>query len=359
MRKTIFLLAVATLVWVGTNGQTVATKDHYTTAKQLYSAERWSAAQAELTAELQTIGPDEVSRREEVEVLYALCAERLGQADAEDLLAGLLARYPHSLYANEVRFRAGTIAYDQGRWKDALALLLAVDENRLDKTEADEYRFKTGHSYFSIGDYDNAIRYFEQVAPNTTYGPHAQYYTAYIDYQRGNYAEAKKRFFDLTANPSYERIVPYYLFQIEFIEGNWRYVVENGEGLIEQSAMPRRAELVRMVAEGWFHLKDWAEALKYIDTYRTLDGTMGRPEYYLEGFSLYKEGRWREAADALSRAAGADDRLSQNASYHLADAYLRLGDKGRAMQSFSIASTAGYDEAIAEDALFNYGKLQY
>jgi tetratricopeptide (TPR) repeat protein len=359
MRKIISLLVVATLVWVGANGQTVATKDHYTIAKQLFKAQRWSAAQAELSSELQTLTPDEVSRREEVEVLYALCAERLSQTDAEELLAGLLARYPYSLYANEVRFRAGTVAYDQGRWEDALVLLLAVDEDKLDKTEADEYRFKTGHSYFSIGDYDNAIQYFEQVAPSSIYGSHAQYYTAYIDYDGGNYAKAKEGFFDLVANPSYERIVPYYLFQIEFIEGNWRYVVENGESLIEASAMPRRAELVRMVAEGWFHLKDWGKALKYIDTYRTLGGVMGRHEYYLEGFSLYKEGRWREAADALSRATGADDRLSQNASYHLADAYLRLGDKGRAMQSFSIASSAGYDEAIAEDALFNYGKLQY
>jgi tetratricopeptide (TPR) repeat protein len=359
MRKTISLLVVATLVWVGASGQTVATKDNYSTAKQLYSAGFWSAAQAELTAELQTVGTDDVSQRVEVETLYALCAARLGQADAGELLAGLLAAYPHSPYSNEVRFRAGTFAYDNGRYSDALALLSAVNEQRLDKTELDEYCFKTAHSYFSIDDYTNAVPWFERVSANSIYGPHAEYYTAYIDYSRGDYAKARTGFFDLAANPSYEDIVPYYLFQIEFSEGNWRYVVENGDTLISHAAMPRRTELVRMVAEGWFHLEDYARALDYIDTYRSLGGVMNRPEYYLEGFSLYEEGRWREAADALSRATGADDHLSQNASYHLADAYLRLGDKGRAMQSFSIASSAGYDERIAEDALFNYGKLQY
>jgi tetratricopeptide (TPR) repeat protein len=359
MKKTICLWVMAVLLSAATTAQTVAAVDHYTTAKQLYAAERWSAAQAELAAELETLGIDDLSRRVEVETLYAFCAAHLGQPSADEMLARLLVTYPQSLYSNEVRFRAGVLEYDNGRYNEALALLLAVNESRLDKTLLDEYNFKTGHSYFSIDDYENAIPYFDKVSRVSVYGPHAQYYTAYIDYDRGDYGKARTGFFDLLGNPSYERIVLYYLFQIEFMEGNWNYVVERGDELIASTAMPRKAELVRMVAEGWFHLEEYPKVLNYIDTYRTLGGAMDRREYYLEGFSLYKEGEWRRAAEALARATGADDRLSQNASYHLADAYLRLGDKQRAMQSFSIASGQGYDEKIAEDALFNYGKLQY
>ncbi|MDR2890246.1 MAG: tetratricopeptide repeat protein [Alistipes sp.] len=66
-----------------------------------------------------------------------------------------------------------------------------------------------------------------------------------------------------------------------------------------------------------------------------------------------------EAARLLALATGPDDALSQNASYHLGDLYLRTGNRLRAMQSFSIASASGHDAAIAEDALFNYGKLLY
>ena len=36
-----------------------------------------------------------------------------------------------------------------------------------------------------------------------------------------------------------------------------------------------------------------------------------------------------------------------------------MGRKQQAMQSFAMASSEGYDDAISEDALFNYGKLQY
>lgn len=51
--------------------------------------------------------------------------------------------------------------------------------------------------------------------------------------------------------------------------------------------------------------------------------------------------------------------MTQNASYHLADCYLRAGDKQAAMQAFAMAADDKLDPVIAEDALFNYGKLQY
>jgi TolA-binding protein len=74
---------------------------------------------------------------------------------------------------------------------------------------------------------------------------------------------------------------------------------------------------------------------------------------------LHRQVRYAEAAPYLREVCGADDMLTQNASYHLADCYLRAGDKTNAMYSFAMASSAEYDASIAEDALFNYGKLQY
>ncbi|UKI39568.1 MAG: tetratricopeptide repeat protein [Alistipes putredinis] len=60
---------------------------------------------------------------------------------------------------------------------------------------------------------------------------------------------------------------------------------------------------------------------------------MGRSENYIAGFSLYKEGDYRNAAPYLAKVCSADDALSQNASYHLADCYLKNGrqDAGHAV----------------------------
>ena len=86
---------------------------------------------------------------------------------------------------------------------------------------------------------------------------------------------------------------------------------------------------------------------------------MGRVENYIMGYALYRQTRYAEALPHLREACGKDDLLTQNASYHLADCYLRANDKTNAMHSFAMASSAAFDKAIAEDALFNYGKLQY
>ncbi len=359
MRRTLYLLAAAVAVSWTAAAQTIATKDHYTTGKQLYDSGRWSAAQYEFEAAANGLGTDDLPMRIEIETLAAFCAAKLHQPDAGDRLWTLLETYPSSPYTNEVRFRAGIYEYDTGWYADALVLLSAVNPRQLSRSDVNEYTFKTGHSYFETGDYENAQRELGKVTSDTVYGPHAEYYLAYMDYDRGDYAKAKQGFYNLSAHPSYEKLIPYYLLQIEFIEGNYNYVIEHGEGLIPHTAMPRKAELAKMIAQSWFYLDGFKKALAYMNMYQELGGGMGREENYLVGYSYYRETLYRDAAEYLAKAAGADDRLSQNASYHLADAYLRLGDKQHAMQSFSIASAPGYDDKIAEDALFNYGKLQY
>lgn len=359
MRRSIYLLVIALAALSTAAAQDAARKDHYTVGKQLYEARRWSAARYELAAALETLGPADLTRRMEIEALRAFCGARLGQTEAGDIFADLLTKYPASPFNNEIRFRAGVFEYDSGWYSRALDMFEGVDARRLDRADIDEFNFKKGHSLFETGDREMALVFLSRVGPNNLYSPHAEYYLAYIDYEKGNYAEAKRRFSDLAAHPAYGKIVPYYLIQIEFLEGNYRYVVEQADAVIEHAAEARRTELMLMTAQSWFHLGDYRKVLEYIDRYKADGGRMGREQNYLEGYALYRETRYGEAVEALQQAAGVDDGLSQNAAYHLADAYLKLGDKQRAMQSFSIASAEGYDPAIAEDALFNYGKLQY
>ena len=170
---------------------------------------------------------------------------------------------------------------------------------------------------------------------------------------------ARAGFTELSRSAAYGAVAPFYLLQIEFNEGNYRYVVTTGGSLIDRAAGERRTELERIVAEGWFHLGDYGRTEEFLDAYRRSGGEMGRNENYLLGYSLYRQARYDEARPCLQQVCGADDALTQNASYHLADCYLRGGDKRRAMQSFAMAANEAFDAAIAEDALFNYGKLQY
>ncbi len=230
---------------------------------------------------------------------------------------------------------------------------------RMTAEERAEYNFRRGYVFFGYGEHEPARRMFELIDQRSDYYSHAQYYRGYMDYVDSLYVDAKAVFQNLTKDETYGKLAPYYLLQIEFALGNYDYVAANAEKLIENTEGPRRVELSRMAAQAWFRLGDHGNAIESMRAYRTEGGTETRTDTYMTGFSLYREGRWEEAADYLARVVGADDSLSQNASYHLADAYLKMGDRVKAAQSFSIAATSGHDATITEDALLNYGKLLY
>lgn len=291
--------------------------------------------------------------------LLAMSAYHAGKAGATELLEHYLDTYPGSADASEAQFALGNIHFGEEAYGEALKCYLTVDPAKLDREERDEYNFKTGYSYFADGDYDKIGPYFSAVSFKSPFFVHAQYCLGYAEYRSGNYAAAKQHFFTIVDSEAYASVVPFYLMQIEFSEGNYHYVTENGARVLRMATGERARELTRMIGESWFHLSSWQNAASYLAEYEKSGTEMTREVDYMIGFSNYMMQDYTGAETYLSRVPGPDDRLSQNASYHLGDVYLRTGDKARAMQSFSIASSSGHDGQISEDALFNYGKLQY
>ena len=258
-----------------------------------------------------------------------------------------------------MEFALASLLCTAGRYDEAQRAFGKVDYATLSPEHRQQYDIRMGYIRFQQGDYDDALRYFRRIPSPGEYSDHALYYISYIAYVRGDNATARAGFTELSRSAAYGAVAPFYLLQIEFNEGNYRYVVTTGGSLIDRAAGERRTELERIVAEGWFHLGDYGRTEEFLDAYRRSGGEMGRNENYLLGYSLYRQARYDEARPCLQQVCGADDALTQNASYHLADCYLRGGDKQRAMQSFAMAANEAFDAAIAEDALFNYGKLQY
>ena len=113
------------------------------------------------------------------------------------------------------------------------------------------------------------------------------------------------------------------------------------------------------MSEAYFHQGDYPHALAYMDNYEKLGGPMGREELYLAGYCYYADREYDRAVERLSQVASGSDALAQNACFHLADCYLQTGDRAKAMSAFGLASAADYDPEIKEEAMFDYGKLQY
>ncbi len=334
-------------------------QDHYKRALSLYESGMWGAAKVEFLKARAAIREPMDPLGVRCDFLIAMCASQGDEANARNLLEDFLTHYPHTVYHNDVLFALSNELYKGGEWGEALVGYLSVDSDDLPDDRQGEYFFKLGHCYFQTGDYTAAYRDLQKVDRQGRYGSAATYYTAYIDYTRSNYAAAKQGFLRLADDPAYGAIAPFYLLQIEFLQNNYDYVVRHGDPLLKTASKPRATEIARIMGESWYHLGDHARALHYLELYRSLGGQMGREENYIEGYCRYATGDYSAAATALGLACGPEDALSQNAAYHLADCYLRMGEKRQAMQSFSIASAGRYDDAVREDALFNYGKLQY
>lgn len=332
---------------------------HMNRGVELFDAGRYRAAQTELEKARKFLSIDDQSEAMKLDYLLAVCAGKADDAAALDKLRAFEAGYPNSIYTNEVRFAIADRLYGMGDYEEALREYVRVDSPALPTSYQDEYNFKRGHSYFMLGDYINSYASLRQVGRDSEYTPHARYYVAYIDYVNGDYAVAKRGFEELANVPAYEKVIPFYLLQIEYLQRNYDYVLREGDALMAATEGERKGDIARIMAETWFIKEDYGKAIDYMNIYIGSGGAMGREEYYLLGFSQYMFNEIGAAIESLVKASGPDDQLTQNASYHLGAAYLLAGNKRGAMQAFSMASASDYSPAIKEDALFNYGKLQY
>ncbi len=362
MRRGLTVILSALLCCTAAAGAAAATPEAQRTidrARSLFDQGRWSDARNEFIRARRLLSSDDRAERQCADCYLAACAVELGSRDAEAALRSFAARYPGSVYNNDVHFALASYYCTRDDFARAAEAFAEVDRSLLSDRQREQYDFRTGYIAFSEGDYDRARELFGRIPAGSSYADHAAYYRAYIDYAGNRNAEAKRAFAALAKSDAYGRLAPYYLLQLEYREGNYRYVVERGEELLRQAAPEHRRELMRVMAESWYHLGDYDRTLDYLNRWLGDGGVMGRDENYLMGFALYRTAQYADAADCLRKACGADDALTQNASYHLADCCLRSGDKQQALHAFAMASNDAFDAAIAEDALFNYGKLQY
>ena len=361
MRRYFKLLCVVAFAASGlaARGATPETLSALGRGRDLFGFGRWSDARHEFLAARATLSADDRAECQQIDFYLAACAVELGDSDAEAMLRDFEVRYPGSVYANDVRFALGSYYCSTGDMKRAREAFERTDRQRLAPRRRVQYDIRMGYVCFTEGDRAAAYDYFGRVPSDSEYADHARYYRAYIDYAEGRTERAKEAFLALERSDAYGDVVPYYLLQIEFREGNYRYVVDRGGALAARAVPERRAEIERVVAESWFRLDDYNRTIEHLQAFFDAGGAADRDTDYLMGFSLYRTARYADAVEWLRRACGAEDALTQNASYHLADCYLRAGDKRAAMQSFAMASDDRFDGAIAEEALFNYAKLQY
>ena len=362
MRYRLFIFSTITFILIfcgDTHAINPESRSKIERGVDLFNFGRWIDARLVFEDVEDELAVDDNYQRELVECYLAACGVELDVRDAAAALKSFEQKYPASLFNNDIRFSLGSFYCVAENFVEAKKYLDIVDYGTLTPIRREQYDIRMGYVEFMDGNYAKSTTYFTKISPRSSYADHSTYYLSYIDYMNGRYRDAKAGFISLRSNDAYAPLVPYYLLQIEFKEGNYKYIVDNAPSLIENTTHEYRSELNRLVAESYFHLEEYELAIKFMGRYLEGGGVMERDENYLLGFSLYRTVRYIEAVPYLRGVCGADDALTQNASFHLADCYLKIGEKSNAMKSFAMASNDLFNAEIAEESLFNYGKLQY
>jgi TolA-binding protein len=302
-----------------------------------------------------------------VEAVYleSICALNLYHKDAEFRIDEFITAYPESPYAMEALYAIADHHYKRRHYKKAAEAFDKVDLRQLSLDKKRELQFKRGHSLFEMEDFE-AAKYdlFDVLKSKGTFHSAATYYFSHIAYLNGNPQVALNGFYEISEDPNFVSVVPIYIAQSLHASSQFTELQSYGPPLLEESAgieEEKRTEIARLVGDAFYKNQDFATASPYLEM--AWDGTRGpgrNPEFAYEvGYTRYRMGAWRDALDVLALTAREDNKLGQNATYHMADCYIQLDQKDKARSAFGRAASQEYDIEIMEDALFSYAKLAF
>ena len=357
-------------------------------ASDLFVKEKYASAQNLFDRLMVEAMPSDAALAEEARYYGAVCAEKLGNKDADFRLNEFIRLFPQSPHGNMALFYLGNFHYAAGAYDKALSYYAKVQSREIEYGHRSEYNFKVGYCYFNSGNQAEAKKFFgQEINGRSKYTNAALYYYAHLQYMDGKYDLALRNFEKLQGDRKFAKIVPSYIARIYYYLGKEDELLQMAPALLLEEDVFKKNEIRQMVAEVYFNRGEYKNALDYYNAaMRHRDDASESPEsiaeagvmggkksnsaalvpsctpqdsYYQIGYCHYMLHQYDSAQFYLSKKTACVDSVAQNALFVLGDVDLKLGKKNEARSMFLQASTMDFDPKIKEDALFNYAKLSY
>lgn len=355
---TCFLVLVSVLIKAQqTEIYTTNTNVLYQKALSLYNNKEYAAAQS-FFRKVQTAATDQ-SVKANTSYYIAQSAIRMQQPGADVIMTNFVTDYPTHPKRNNAFFGVGNYYFNIGKYAQTRKWYQDVDKQRLSAEGLETYYFNKGYALYHSKRYDDAKKSLEKVVRSEKYGDQAKYYLGFIAYNSNDYDEADTFFNDVSESGDDNKNLSYYKADRNFKKGEFQKAIESALPQLDKAKPKDKSQLSKIIGESYFNLKDYQNAIPYLEAYNGNKGKWSNTDYYLLGYSYYKIGEYSKAVSQFNKIIEGKNAVSQNAYYHLADAYLKSEQKQQALNAFKNASEMKFEALIKEDATYNYAKLSY
>ncbi|MEO6130211.1 MAG: tetratricopeptide repeat protein, partial [Saprospiraceae bacterium] len=260
--------------------------------------------------------------------------------------------------AQQALMIVGEDAFDKHEYEDAIKYLSMVNADILNVDERSARSFKLGYSFFIRKDFDQAAALFDEArdARNKYYYP-SNYYYGMTQYFKGNYPEAIRSFELVAPSEFYKDYIPYYITEIYFNNKEFQKVIAYGNQSINSPTVLSKAEIRQLIGQAYFETSDFASAIPHLAYVNQHSDKLREEDFYQLGISYYNTGDYQKAIPVFLEIRNQTGVKAQYANYYLGQSYLKTGDKVSARNSLMNASKMNDVPSITAEATYHYGRL--
>lgn len=296
--------------------------------------------------------------RIEAELLALKAALMAGEPGAINSIFAFSEIHTPEPEAEQAVLLIGEDAYARRDYENAIKYLSLVHGENLPPEDQSALNFKLGYVLFVRKEFDRAAERFAQgLDTRDKYFYPSNYYYGMTQYFKGNYPEAIRSFERVAPSSYYKDYIPYYITQIYFSTGEYAKVIGYGNQALNNPSVLNKTEIRQLVGQAYFETGDYASALPHLEFVEKQSEKLRTDDFYQLGMAYYQTGRYAEAIPVLGQIRNETGIKAHYANYYLGQCYLKTGDTISARNSLMNASRMDAVPQLAVEATLHYGRL--
>lgn len=295
----------------------------------------------------------------DAEYFIAFCALQLKNQDGEALIEEFIEAHPNHTKASLAYYELGNLKYNEKNYLLAIKYFEKLYFPKLNSELQYDAKFKLGYSYFTQKKFDKAYELFNFLKrEENRYQFPSSYYAGYLNFENGEYDRAFYDFSRAEKNTAYAPVVPSMLVKVYYKQKRYDELITYGLASLNNQNVRDKSEINLFMGEAYFQKNDYGKASNYYDAYlSSKKGNTDRDLLFRIAYVQMVSDLKNEAIESFKKVALKDDTLGFIASYYLGNLYIQTGNKNYAISAFKISKSNSYDEALEEESLFQYAKL--